>query len=94
MSETSPLLIERDAGVLTLSINDAPINRMSFDYMDALEDAVENAAKDPDVRVLLRVRMDDLVRADEIFTILMGEQVEPRRAFIEEHAMEVKNLDI
>jgi enoyl-CoA hydratase/carnithine racemase len=53
MSETSPLLIERDAGVLTLSINDAPINRMSFDYMDALEDAVSDAAKDPDVRVLV-----------------------------------------
>lgn len=53
MSIASSLLIERDAGILTLSINDAPINRMGFDYMDALEDAVANAAKDPDVRVLV-----------------------------------------
>lgn len=51
MSE--PLLIERDAGVLTLTINDAPINRMSFEYMDALEEAVNAAASDPQVRVLV-----------------------------------------
>jgi enoyl-CoA hydratase len=53
MSDRSPLLIERDAGVLTLSINDAPINRMSFDYMDALEEAVSDAEQDPEVRVLV-----------------------------------------
>jgi enoyl-CoA hydratase/carnithine racemase len=52
-TEGEPLKIELEAGVLTLSINDPPINRMSFEYMDALEAAVTNAADDTEVRVLL-----------------------------------------
>jgi len=40
------------------------------------------------------VTLEDSVIADEIFTILMGDQVEPRRKFIEDHAREVKNLDV
>ena len=48
----------------------------------------------PDTRTLLKVTLEDAVEADEIFTILMGDQVEPRRDFIEAHAQEVKNLDI
>ena len=53
MSETSPLLVEKNRGVLTLTINDAPINRMTFDYMDALEEEVAAAAEDSDVRALV-----------------------------------------
>jgi len=53
MSDAPPLLVEKDQGVLTLTNNDAPINRMSFEYMDALEEAVEQAAQDPEVRVLV-----------------------------------------
>jgi DNA gyrase subunit B len=48
----------------------------------------------PDARVLLQVRLDDLVQTDELFTVLMGDQVEPRREFIEQNALAVKNLDI
>ena len=48
----------------------------------------------PDNRVLLRVTWDQASEADQLFSILMGEEVEPRRRYIEEHALEVKNLDV
>jgi DNA gyrase subunit B len=49
---------------------------------------------DPNARVLLQVRVDDMVQTDQIFTVLMGDQVEPRRDFIESNALNVRNLDI
>lgn len=49
---------------------------------------------DPTKRTLLQVTMPDAVAADHMFTMLMGEDVPPRRAFIEQHALSVKNLDI
>ena len=48
----------------------------------------------PDNRTLLQVKIEDIVEADEIFTVLMGDQVEPRREFIETNALNVVNLDI
>jgi DNA gyrase subunit B len=48
----------------------------------------------PGLRTLLKVTVDDAVRANELFQILMGEEVEPRRQYIQEHAVEVTNLDV
>lgn len=49
---------------------------------------------DPEKRSFVQVKIEDIVAADEIFTVLMGDQVEPRREFIQQHALEVTNLDI
>jgi DNA gyrase subunit B len=49
---------------------------------------------DPERRRLLQVKIEDGVGAEELFTVLMGDQVEPRRVFIQDNALEVKNLDI
>ena len=48
----------------------------------------------PEKRTLLQVRIEDAIETDEIFTVLMGDQVEPRRKFIEDNALDVKNLDV
>jgi len=49
---------------------------------------------DPENRTFLQVSIEDAVESDKIFTILMGDQVEPRRDFIQQHAKEVANLDV
>ncbi|MEP6742056.1 MAG: DNA topoisomerase (ATP-hydrolyzing) subunit B [bacterium] len=49
---------------------------------------------DPEKRTLLQVRIDDAVETDDIFSILMGDAVEPRRKFIEDNALDVRNLDV
>ncbi len=55
---------------------------------------LEETTMKPDNRVLQQVRVEDVVEADDVFTTLMGEVVEPRRRFIEENALNVENLDV
>lgn len=57
-------------------------------------DQLWKTTMNPDKRILLQVKVADAVDTDEIFTILMGEEVEPRREFIQNNALEVKSLDI
>jgi len=60
--------------------------------MDAIQ--LWDTTMDPDVRTLMRVTWDMAGQAESLFSTLMGEEVEPRRKFIEDHALEVKNLDV
>ena len=57
-------------------------------------DQLWDTTMDPDTRTLLQVKIDDSVEADGVFTVLMGDSVEPRRNFIERNALSVKNLDV
>ena len=85
---------ERDEYVATLPEKTRyDITRMKgLGEMDAIE--LRETTMHIDSRTLVKIELDDAVLADEMFTILMGEEVEPRRNFIEENALNVKNLDV
>ncbi|MFH1221798.1 MAG: DNA topoisomerase IV subunit B, partial [Candidatus Micrarchaeota archaeon] len=57
-------------------------------------DQLWETTMDPEKRTLKKVNIKDVMLADEIFTVLMGDEVAPRREFIEKHAAEVRNLDV
>ncbi len=57
-------------------------------------DQLWDTTMNPETRTLLSVRLDDAGEADRLFSILMGDNVEKRRTFIQDHALEVQNLDV
>ena len=85
---------EKDEYVKTLPVNAKyTITRMKgLGEMDA--DELRDTTMSKEFRILRQITVDDIMAADEIFTTLMGEEVEPRRKFIEENANYVKNLDV
>lgn len=101
-----PLKVERDDAVVPLTslrellpevrkLGEKGLTLTRFKGLGEMNsEELWDTSMDPEKRVLLQVRMEDAAAADEMFRVLMGDQVEPRREFIEKHALDVKELDI
>jgi DNA gyrase subunit B len=84
---------EREAAIKKLNAKNTSVQRFKgLGEMNA--DQLWETTMNPETRTLLRAEIDDAVEADEIFTMLMGEKVAPRKDFIKSEARKVRNLDV
>jgi len=93
--EPEPLESLRELGHALRRVGQKGIDVQRYKGLGEMNpDQLWETTMDPQTRILRRVHMEDAAAAEKMFTILMGEHVEPRREFIEKHALEVKNLDV